>query len=407
MATQGFDLAIVGLGLIGSGATRHAAIAGVGSVVGIGPSEPVDWATHDGPFASHYDSGRITRRLDAKREWAVLAARAIDQYPIIEAASGIRFHDPCGLMFVRNDEAGIANQRAVADQLDIPITIEGSEQRRASLPHLHFPDGYTTLHEPAPAGAVDPRKLVAAQLSAARNAGAATIDDVVEQIETIDNAFHLTLRSSAEPIVASKVIVAAGAYGNSLLPSTHLAAAVRPEAIVKGEVSEETARSLEMPSFIYLLDNDLLDDVYVVPPTKYPDGKWYIKIGGSRAGAAAVADANDLSGWMQGNTAEEQIDAMRDVLTSVLADVEFISWSAKPCLITDTTSDLPFVDMVAPGLTAVFGGNGHAAKSSDALGALAATLAIEGRWTDAELDASAFAAVHGTYQPPTGSRHGN
>lgn len=406
-----FDLAVVGLGLIGSGAIRHAALSFEGPVIGIGPGEPTDWAAHTGPFASHYDSGRITRRLDAKREWAILASRAIEQYPVIEESSGISFHRPAGLLFVRNDETGIANQQAVASELNIPITVEPSEQRRASLPQLHFPGGYTTLREPAPAGHIDPRKMTVAQLAAARLAGATVTHDVVTSIEPVDGAFQLVLSEGDEPIVADRVLVTAGAYGNSLLNDVQLAAAVRPEAIVKGEVSEATATSLDIPSFIYLLDNEYFDDVYVVPPTQYPDGRWYVKIGGSRSGAVAINDTEQMAVWMQGsdpnNHADDQIEPMREVLTAVLPDVDFLSWSAKPCLITDTASDLPFVDVIAPGLTVAFGGNGHAAKSSDALGALAATLALEGTWTDPDLEASAFSAQQGAYQPPQGSRHGN
>ncbi len=402
---------MVGLGLIGSGALRHAALADSCSVIGIGPGEPSNWGAHTGPFASHYDSGRITRRLDARREWAILADRAIKQYPVIEAVSDVPFHDPCGLMFVRRDEAGIANQREVADALDIPITIESSEKRRHSLPQLHFPDGYTTLREPAPAGAIDPRKLVLAQLTAARRAGATVVDDVVTEIQSIDGGFRLRLTTDAKPVEVDRVLITAGSYGNSLLPTGAVAAAVRPEAIVKGEVSEATARSLQVPSFIYLLDNPYLDDVYVVPPTLYPDGRWYIKIGGSRAGAANLETSDQMASWMRGddpdNHADHQIKIMRDVLTTVLADVEFLSWSAKPCLITDTASDLPFVDTVAPGLTIAFGGNGHAAKSSDAIGALAVGLALAGEWTDPDLDASQFQAQLGSYQPADGSRHGN
>jgi len=58
---------VVGLGLVGSAALRYLSAAGH-RCVGIGPPEPVDWSRHDGVFASHYDSGRITRRLDKRRE---------------------------------------------------------------------------------------------------------------------------------------------------------------------------------------------------------------------------------------------------------------------------------------------------------------------------------------------------
>ncbi|HQF96541.1 MAG TPA: hypothetical protein PLS46_20405, partial [Microthrixaceae bacterium] len=60
---QHYDVAVVGLGLIGSGALRALTDAGR-RCVGVGPGEPADWSNHPGVFASHYDSGRITRHLD-------------------------------------------------------------------------------------------------------------------------------------------------------------------------------------------------------------------------------------------------------------------------------------------------------------------------------------------------------
>ncbi|MEM7273395.1 MAG: FAD-dependent oxidoreductase, partial [Actinomycetota bacterium] len=98
------DLAIVGMGLIGSAALRHAARSA--TVIGIGPTEPQDRADHAGPYASHFDAGRITRRLDVRREWSVLASRAIAEYPTIEARSGIAFHHPAGLVYARHDREG-------------------------------------------------------------------------------------------------------------------------------------------------------------------------------------------------------------------------------------------------------------------------------------------------------------
>ena len=74
-----FDTAVVGLGL--------ARCCGTSAPFGDRPAlrrgradEPLDWSTHGGVFASHYDSGRITRRLDKKREPVASAARAIDAY---------------------------------------------------------------------------------------------------------------------------------------------------------------------------------------------------------------------------------------------------------------------------------------------------------------------------------------
>ena len=91
------DIAVIGNGLIGSAASRYLSAAGL-NVAAIGPDEPANWKTHTGVFASHYDQGRITRVVDTSPTWATLAKRSIDQYPIIEEASGIRFHHPVGCL---------------------------------------------------------------------------------------------------------------------------------------------------------------------------------------------------------------------------------------------------------------------------------------------------------------------
>ena len=81
MATS-YDTAVVGLGLVGAAALRHLSATGQ-HCVGVGPTEPLDWSSHRGVFASHYDSGRITRRLDKRREWAV-SGRPAPSTPIAD-----------------------------------------------------------------------------------------------------------------------------------------------------------------------------------------------------------------------------------------------------------------------------------------------------------------------------------
>lgn len=71
-----FDVAVIGLGMIGSAALRYLSQSQTGlRVIGIGPAEPSDWKTHAGTFASHYDQARLMRVTDADRIWATLAQR--------------------------------------------------------------------------------------------------------------------------------------------------------------------------------------------------------------------------------------------------------------------------------------------------------------------------------------------
>ena len=68
-------------------------------------------------------------------------------------------------------------------------------------------------------------------------------------------------------------------------------------------------------------------------------------------------------------------------------------WSTKPCLIPDTPTKLPYLEITEPGLVMAVGTNGYAAKSADAIGALAAGLVVNGAWTDPDLDEQSFTLI--------------
>ncbi len=400
-----FDVAVVGLGLIGSAALRHLSNAAK-SVAGIGPTEPAKWSTHAGPFASHYDSGRITRRLDARYEWAVLASRSIEQYPVLEAASGLTFHHAAGLLFVRRDAEGIRHQQTVIDRLGLPVTVGTTDDLPGDFAGFAFPPGWTVLHETAPAGFIDPRTMLRAQLAVAERQGAEIMRTSVRSVRRVSGGFGIECEGAAA-VKARRVLIAAGAYASFLSPQP-LAASVAPEAVVLARVSRGVAEDLAgMSSLIYLLDHPEIDDIYVVPPTRYPDGEVYVKMGGSRTGVPRLETGEQMRAWMAGSAAQEQLPAMESILRSLLPDVAFEGFTMKPCLITDTVHGLPFVDEMEPGLFVAAGGNGHAAKSADAIGALAADLVSTGGWNDPDLDPHAFRAVYGEFRPGEGSRHGN
>lgn len=404
-------VAVIGLGLMGSGTLRHLAEAadGAGTVIGIGPAEPTGpgW---NGPFASWFDSGRITRRLDARREWAILASRAIDAYPGLEAATGIDFHRHAGLVYVRNDASGIAAQHAVIDEFGLTVSIGTTDKDFADY---GFPAGWTTLHESAPAGHIDPRQMRRAELAAATSAGAVVHETWVVGLERVGGIWRVEL-ASGPAVEAQRVVISGGAYANTLMAMAGLEPlelAVRPEAVVLGEVDDATVEALaSMPSIIYLPDTGPLDDVYVVPPVQYPDGRWIVKMGGALAGVERFVPGPEgdaaTQRWMDSLAVDDQLDMMRDVLQGVLPFVDFVSWQVKPCLISDTSSGLPYIDRVDEGLFVCVGGNGHSAKSADAIGAVGAAMVVAGEWADPELDAATFAARFGVWTPGEGSRLG-
>lgn len=436
---QAYDLAVIGLGLVGSAALRHAASSGA-NVIGIGPAEPEQWHDHTGPFSSHFDSGRVTRRLDVKPEWALLAARSIAEYRNIEQASEQRFYAECGFVFARDDANGIGKLTDVAAQLEVPLLVGPADEATAKGPCRHFnlPSHFTVLREPSSAGFVDPRRMATAQRTAAQLLGA-TVDrsEVVAvsprylpSTSTKTTASGKThgysiSMTSGESVVANRVLYATGAYGTGIHAGLEpLALRVRPEAVTIAEVGANQVDDLaDMPSIIYLLDHEELESVYVVPATRYPNGKTCIKIGPLFKTQGILETREQMTLWMQTGkhtdrsaSSDEPVDfqtrqhnVLKQALIELLPDVRFVSWESKPCLITETESRLPFVDHVGDGVVVAVGGNGHAAKSSDAIGALAAGLVLNGKWTDSDLAADSFRARFGNFVAPAStsamSRH--
>ena len=381
------EIAIVGAGLIGAAAARHAALAGL-DVVLIGPGEPADPTDHDGPFASHHDSGRITRHLDSSAVWAELAARSIAEYPSIAAASGSEFHHPVGVLWADRGPGGLDDLAWSSEQYDVAFEeITAGDDPRA-VP-WRFSDDHAVGFEPAPAGYIDPRRMVAAQRAAARAAGATTDDGVVEHLTRGHDDVTIHLRAGEE-ITAAQVIVATGAYTAFLLRSiVHLPIVPITAAVILGEVTPDVAAALHtMPAMIHRIGDGDYVDVYAVPPVQYPDGRWYIKLGAEVLPEVELRSSAAVNEWMAG-AADEWQSHLRTSLRSVLPDIEFVSTAVKPCMYARTPTHFPFVDRIDDRLFVAAGGNGRAAKSADAIGSLVVSLTSAGRWVDA-LDHEVF-----------------
>lgn len=396
------DVVVVGLGLIGAGALRHLAADGV-HVVGVGPAEPEagTWGHHTGPFASHYDSGRITRLLDARFEWAELAARAIAEYPAIERDGGIGFHTPAGTVFASADVDHVARLDAVGRRAGahhqvlgsaatgLPTTADG--RVLAAEDRLALPAGSTVVAEPGPAGFIDPRRMLAAQLAVARGHGATVLRAAAVELVRDGSSWHVTT-ADGQRVQAPLVLVATGAHTDELAPlAGRFHGVVRPETVVIATLAPAEAERLAgIPSVLAHLTGTSFADLYQVPPTTYPDGTVGLKLGATLRDWAPLADGNARRAWMAGRDHERWLPELRGLVEDLVPGVRAEAWTTKPCMITDTASGLPTVDHVADGLVLAAGGNGYAAKSADAIGALAATLVREGRWTDPVLDPAPF-----------------
>ena len=385
MVEEHFDFLVIGKGLFGSAAARHLSeytLSNSGSVAVIGPDEPEDPFQHEGVFASHYDSGRITRILDGDRScfWAEIARRSIARYRDIEKLSGIEFFNPVGCLKVAPDDKSgreyIANHDYVGKKLDVNLKYMSLEEIISEFPFLDFPASSIAMIEGGSAGWIDPRKLIKAQLKIASDNGAVNVRDTVIDVN-LESGDKLRIQTeSGKSFLAGKVLVAAGAFSNfNRLYRSPLPISARGEAVLKAEVAEEEMliKLKSMPSIIWpVCREDIIDGVYIVPPAEYPDGKFYIKIGARSIRPMPINTIDDAIRWFHSRGFEEVTREYKRVLEELLPGVKFKTFETRPCVITDSDSGYPYIGEWERNVHVLVGGNGYGAKSSDELGKLGA-----------------------------------
>lgn len=372
-----YDFAVIGKGMIGSAAARYLS-AQSDSVVLIGPDEPEgDWQEHEGVFASHYDQGRITRCMDGKLPWAIWATRSIAAYAEIEARSGINFYTQCGgvhVGFDNDDPDGSVNRtERVAKHLGTDYQKYSAETFRSLHPELAFDDGLVVLHESTLAGYINPRSLVAAQVTICEQQGADIVREMAVKIAESSAGVHITT-GGGQTIQAKRVLVAAGAW-TDFLTGADLGLIRKPRTIVLAKLdSAETERLKNMPTVIwYEGTNDPdTEGIYMLPPIEYPDGHTYIKLGGALHGLRPAESAAELDAWFKGDGSVREARGLETMLRRTVHGLRAESIHTNTCVVTNRVDSMPVIEPISDKVMVACAGNGSAAKSSNEIGRIAA-----------------------------------
>ncbi len=350
----------------------------------IGPGEPADYATSSGPFASHYDEGRITRMIDPDPAWSHLAIRSIGRYADIEERSGISFHSGAGLVYSPADpQADLAHAR----KLDVDAR-EISADDVAERFGIDMSSADTIILEAAPAGHINPRRMIAAQSKLTAAAGGTVVDAPVAAAVPRADGVQLTVGN--DTLVAKVVLLCTGAWAAELV-GVDLPLERSLRTILMAELDEGPT----LPSLISRTDPatceaDPRHDVYWVPPVRFPDGRVMLKIGGYDPAATMADDVATVVDWFRSGGSKAEADDLERRLREFLPDRTIRSRDIKPCVVTNTPHDLPWIDWVDDRVAVAVGGCGSAAKSADEIGRLAGTLFTDEGWTDPVLKLSSF-----------------
>ena len=360
-------LAVIGRGLIGSAAARHLSSAGHDTTL-IGPSEPEDFANHDGVFASHYDEGRITRGLDPYPFWSQVSRASIARYRDIEKQSGIGFYQEVGILMTGpNGSQPISDVRDVALASGIEFEALDHEELLAKFPYFAFETDVLGVFEKLNAGHISPRKLVQAQTKCAVKAGATVLDNVARGIDEIGD--QVVVKTATEKLSFDRVLVATGGFTESLLgQKSDLTPYARTVALFR--IDEVEAERLKgMPSHIDLLPTG--EDPYLLPPIRYPDGQFYVKLGGDPEDIP-LHTTKDVCDWFRSGGSETVGDVLEAQIKQKIPALDIKERVIKPCVTTYTPDNLPNIRAITDRLTVAAGGCGRAAKNSDELGRLSA-----------------------------------
>ncbi|XP_078572853.1 N-methyl-L-tryptophan oxidase-like [Branchiostoma floridae x Branchiostoma japonicum] len=404
-----YDVCVVGAGMIGSAAARHASETAGARVCLVGPGEPKDRMTRT-IFGAHYDEGRITRAIDPDPTWALLAQRSIRRYRDLERKTGINFFNDVGFLVIGSPDADyVRSVRENAQRHDVTVQTLSRAQTRQTFPFLEIGEGMVALLDSRDCGHVSPRRLVAALQTAAHLQGCDLVDDVVASVERHPASWAraagatLAVRTETGRVIhAKRVLLATGAFTafRRLLPPT-----LRPDVMLTGqtvalvEISESDADRLQrMPSMIYRHPTDVGRWFYILPPIRYPDGKFYLKIGHGSRWEALLHTEEEVRDWYRSGGNPEAVRDMTAELLALLPGVKPVSVHGDACVTVKTPTEQLYVDMVTPSLGVALGGNGYAAKSCDEIGRMAAKMILKGRW-DHDLPRDQFKVRWAESQP--------
>ena len=367
-----FDIDVIGRGMMGTSAAKYLANMGA-SIIIIGPGEPKNRSTHKGVFGSHYDSGRITRILDKDPYYAKISELSIKRFREIENISGINFYENVGLITISGIHSFLDELKDCAKRHNLNHSVVDHKDLALTFPYLNFQEGMTGIYEQETAGYIDPRKFISAQGEIINFFGGKIIKETVTKIKE-NNGYYSIYTDKNNHIKCEKILLATGPFANHLgLIPKFVSIKIIEHTVVFGEISYATLKTLKkMPSIIYRRTEDIFGSVYILPPIKYPDGRFWLKIGQSR-GKIMMNPEKNLIPWFQSHGDKEISEWLLSELKNILPKIKFISTHYDSCVTTKSNSGYQFIDKFdSKEIYSCLVGDGQAAKSADEIGRIAA-----------------------------------
>lgn len=358
-----YDVAIAGLGGMGSAIAAHCAARGV-SVIGLEQFGPA----HD-RGSSHGKSRMIRKAYFEDAAYVPLVLRSYELWRALERETGQELLRIIGVLSVGDEESEIiGGTKRSAAQHSIAIEAWSREQVRERHPSLQLLENETALFEPD-GGVLDPEAAVRAHLKVAAAGGAELrFETAMRSWKANGNGIELQL-ADGSVLSARKLVLSLGPWFQETLAALGVSLHVQRNVQAWFSPASNLYDAGRFPAF--LLDRAGLP----APLYGFPDFGDGLKIAFHGHGAITTADR-----------VEREVDTARDVTPIVQAMDEWMPGGAatfreaKPCMYSLTPDSNFVIDRHPehPNVVLCGGFSGHGFKFAPVVGEIAADLALDG-----------------------------
>jgi glycine/D-amino acid oxidase-like deaminating enzyme len=379
-----FDIIVIGKGLVGAAAAKH--LSGSNKRVAVIGSDEPNENESSLVYASHYDEARVQRIMGKDEVWTRLNFDSVLQYESIQMESGIEFHKGVGCLYVNpyGQDDYINSFSTVAQNYNIAYSVfEPTKDNQ--FEKFNFPKQSHGVVEAYPSGYINPRLLIKAQLELFKRQGGTIFSDTVINLSVMENDKFLLETERAKTFSATQVLVATGSFINqfNILPQK-LKLITKSEVVLLVKIEEKSLNQYNsLPSLLYEIDEDQVEGIYLIPPVKYPDGNYYLKIGANSPDDLYFDNLAQIQEWFRNGKSEKYAPALCKAIKKLLPSLNIENMLTKKCVISRTATGRPYIGETSIKNLYLAGGcNGYSAMCSEAIGGVVASFIINDKFPD-------------------------
>jgi len=356
-----YDLAIVGVGGMGSAIAAHAAARGL-KILGL------EQFSIPNTRGSSHGATRILRQgLHEGPTYVPLVLRALELWRELGAKAGTPVFHGCGGLDVGPPDSSIPlNSERSCAKFNLPHEVLDAKETRRRFPAIRPDDGMIAVYQPG-SGFLIPELAISAHTNVALEHGA-EIHGFERVLGWEPHAGRYTIRTDRETHEAAQIVFSSGAWTGKLLEPEGVP--VVPERTVLGwfapRANWREFQSDRLP--IWIVDAPQVGHFYGFPIHGVPG----FKLGRLREVPSPAVDP-DLR---RRAPDREDEDDMRRFIREIFPDADGPVLAMETCFFENTPDRAPIIDRLPgePGAWVVGGFSGHGFKFCSAIGEVVADL---------------------------------